>query len=83
MAEPDLQWKIDVLKEQVTHSVERLDERRGIIHIRRHLASSPAFKGLSNFRSTRIAMLQAGTITDLFSIMDSVARIYDNQKISE
>lgn len=38
-------WKMDVLKEEVRQSVERLDERRGILHIRRHLAASPLFKG--------------------------------------
>lgn len=63
-------WKLDVLKEQVRQSVERIDEYRGILHIRRHLAASPLFKGIPNFRSTRIAMLRAETVDELFRIME-------------
>lgn len=64
-------WKLDVLKEQVRQSVARIDEYRGILHIRRHLAATPLFKGLPNFRQTRIAMLRADTVDELFSIMES------------
>lgn len=64
-------WKLDVLKEQVRQSVARIDEYRGILHIRRHLAATPLFKGLPNFRQTRIAMLRAETVDELFDIMDS------------
>lgn len=64
-------WKLDVLKEQVRQSVARIDEYRGILHIRRHLAATPLFKGLPNFRQTRIAMLRAETVEELFAIMDS------------
>ncbi|MCK9311803.1 MAG: tRNA dihydrouridine synthase DusB, partial [Bacteroidales bacterium] len=65
-------WKLDILKQQVEQSVRRLDERRGIIHIRRHLAATPLFKGIPNFRNTRIAMLRAETVKDLFRIFDSI-----------
>ncbi len=65
-------WKMDVLREQVNQSIERLDERRGIIHVRRHLAASPLFKGIPNFRDTRIAMLRANTKEELFTIFDKI-----------
>jgi len=65
-------WKMDVLKEEVRQSVERLDERRGILHIRRHLAASPLFKGVPDFRKTRIAMLRADTVEDLFQIFEDI-----------
>jgi nifR3 family TIM-barrel protein len=65
-------WYLDVLKKQVLQSVERLDERRGILHIRRHLAVTPVFKGLRNFKQTRVAMLRATTLRELFEIMDGV-----------
>lgn len=64
-------WKLDVLKEQVRQSVARIDEYRGILHIRRHLAATPLFKGLPDFRQTRIAMLQAATVDELFAVMES------------
>ena len=66
------QWYLDVLKLQVTQSVEMIDERRGIIHIRRHLANSPLFKGIPDFKSTRIAMLRASTVPELYEIMDGI-----------
>lgn len=65
-------WKMNVLREEVIQSVNRLDERRGILHIRRHLAASPLFKGLPNFRDTRIAMLRAETVDELFKIFDQI-----------
>ena len=65
-------WMLDVLKEQVRQSVERIDEYRGILHVRRHLAASPLFKGIPNFRQTRIAMLRAETVDELFDIMEGV-----------
>ncbi len=71
-------WKMDVLREEVRQSVQRLDERRGILHIRRHLAASPLFKGLPNFKDTRIAMLRAETVEELFSIFDRIRNQYSS-----
>ena len=65
-------WYLDVLKQQVLQSVERLDERRGILHIRRHLAATPLFKGIPDFKPTRVAMLRAETVEHLFEILDSI-----------
>jgi len=65
-------WKLEILKQQVLESVRRIDERRGIIHIRRHLAATPIFKGIANFRETRIAMLRAETVDELFALFDNV-----------
>ncbi len=69
-------WYLDVLKQQVLQSVERLDERRGILHIRRHLAATPLFKGIPDFRQTRVAMLRAETVEALFNIMDSIPALW-------
>ena len=65
-------WYLDVLKQQVLQSIERLDERRGILHIRRHLAATPLFKGIPDFKPTRVAMLRANTVEELFEIMDGI-----------
>ena len=65
-------WYLDILKQQVMQSVERLDERRGILHIRRHLAATSLFKGISDFKQTRVAMLRAETVEELFRIMDEI-----------
>lgn len=66
--------KIDILKEQLRINVERIDEYRGILHTRRHLAASPIFKGIPDFRQTRIAMLRASTVEELVGILEDVRR---------
>ena len=66
--------KIDILEEQLRINVERIDEYRGIIHTRRHLASSPIFKGIPDFKSTRIAMLRATKVDELLEILEECRR---------
>ncbi len=66
--------KIDILEEQLRINVERIDEYRGILHTRRHLAASPIFKGIPDFRQTRIAMLRASTVEELVGILEDVRR---------
>ena len=65
-----LDEKINVLEEQLRINVERIDEYRGILHTRRHLAATPIFKGIPNFRSTRIEMLRAEKEKDLIDIIE-------------
>lgn len=67
-------WKLDVLRREILKSVELAPkgELGGIIHVRRHLASSPLFKGIPDFRQTRIKMLRADTVEELFSVLDEV-----------
>ena len=64
--------KMALLRRQIAESIDRIDERRGILHIRRHLATTPVLKGIYDFRSTRIAMLQAGTRAELEAILDHI-----------
>ncbi len=66
----DLNKKIDILEEQLRINIERIDEYRGILHTRRHLAASPIFKGIPDFRQTRIAMLRADTAEELTRILE-------------
>ncbi|KAA6341588.1 putative tRNA-dihydrouridine synthase [termite gut metagenome] len=64
--------KMQILREEVLDSVTLLDERRGIVHIRRHLAATPLFKGIPNFRDTRVAMLRTETVAELFQLFDGI-----------
>ncbi len=68
--------KMALLRRQITESVDRIDEYRGILHIRRHLAATPLFKGIRDFRPTRIAMLRADTLAQLNAILDEVEQKY-------
>ena len=76
-----LNEKIDVLEEQLRINIERNENdpladskgspvKRGILHTRRHLAASPVFKGIPNFRQTRIQMLRAEDIDELIAILE-------------
>ena len=64
--------KMALLRRQIRESIDNIDEYRGILHIRRHLAASPLFKGIANFRNTRIAMLQAKTYAELDAILSHI-----------
>lgn len=64
--------KFAILRRQITESIDRIDEYRGILHIRRHLAASPLFKGIPHFRDTRIAMLRADNYAELDEILHRI-----------
>ena len=72
--------KVAVLKEHVLASIQWCnDERKGIIHSRRHFATSPVFKGLTDFKQTRIALLRADTLSEVFTIMDEIVEKWGNE----
>ncbi|MBR7030021.1 MAG: tRNA dihydrouridine synthase DusB [Prevotella sp.] len=67
--------KLDILEELLRLNVERIDEKRGILHTRRHLAATPIFKSIPNFRQTRIAMLRAETMPELLGILEETRQL--------
>ena len=68
--------QIDILKEHVDNSIEWLqDERKGIVHSRRHFAASPVFKGIANFKPMRIQLLREEKRDNLFALMDEIATL--------
>lgn len=68
-------WCVEILKEHVERSIEWIgDERKGIVHSRRHFAASPVFKGLPDFKQTRISLLRADTKAEVFQIMDHIVQ---------
>ena len=72
-----MSWCMDVLKEHVERSIEWVgDERKGIVHSRRHFAASPILKGLPDFRQTRISLLRAETKAEVFALMDQIVDEY-------
>jgi nifR3 family TIM-barrel protein len=79
--------KMALIRRQIDESIDRIDEYRGILHIRRHLAATPLFKGIRNFRPLRIAMLQANTRQELDTILDHIENDIlpnlDNQNLEE
>ena len=77
MPAPSMQWQMDILKEHVDSSIAWLgDERKGIVHSRRHFAASPVFKGLPDFKQTRIQLLRTENRDELFALMDEIVGRY-------
>ena len=77
-----LDEKVDIMKQQVLISIDRASQNPqnithgknlelcGIRHVRRHLAATPLFKGIPNYRDTRIAMLRAETKEEVFALIE-------------
>ncbi|MDY4160465.1 MAG: tRNA-dihydrouridine synthase family protein [Prevotella sp.] len=65
--------KIDILIELLNINIDLIgDERKAILHTRRHLAATPIFKGIPDFRPTRIRMLRADTAKELMLILNEI-----------
>jgi len=77
LPEPSLREQIAIIKEQILLAMEWLDEVRGLLHMRRHMACM--FKGLPHFRDLRVQMLQAPNLTALWAIFDQIAARYGDE----
>lgn len=72
----DFSYYLEILKDYIRTNIDESGEYGGIVHSRRHLAVSNIFKGIPDFKQTRIAMLRASTSDDLFEILDSIEANY-------
>lgn len=72
--------RFEMLRRQIRENVENIDEYRGILHTRRHLAATPLLKGLPDFRQTRIRMLRAETTAELYDILSEIEEKYFNRR---
>ena len=77
------EWYADILKQLVKQNIVNAGERGGLIHSRRHIAASPLFKGIPDFKKTRVAMLRSESADELFSLIDGIPSHFDVLQISE
>ena len=70
--------KFALLRRQIRESIDRIDEIRGILHIRRHLAATPLLKGIPDFRETRIRLLRADREKDLENLLSEIEERFFN-----
>lgn len=77
LAKRPFTWYTDILKKLVAENISRAGERGGIIHSRRHLAVSSIFKGIPDFKKTRVAMLRAESVDEIFAIIDDIPNKFD------
>lgn len=73
----DYGWYLNILAEMVKESVARNGERGGIIHMRRHLAATPIFKGIPEFKQHRIALLRAETEAEVIDLLEQIPTRFD------
>lgn len=85
LPEITVEEKFALLKRQIRESIDRIDEYRGILHVRRHLAATPLFKGIPNFRETRIRLLRAEKEEELENLLLQIEREFfsDNLTIKQ
>lgn len=69
-------WYVEVLKRMLHESIAKCqNELKGILHFRRHLAITPLFKGIPDFKSHRVAMLRTNTEAELLQLIDQAAEM--------
>lgn len=66
------EYYLNILKDYINRNINWIGETKGILHSRRHIAASPIFKNIDNFKQTKINMLRADTKEELFKIIDSI-----------
>ncbi len=75
LSQPSMAEHVRRIKQQLSDTLDWIhDERKAILHIRRHMAVS--FKGLPDFRDLKIRMLQAPTINEVNICLDEIAERY-------
>jgi nifR3 family TIM-barrel protein len=67
--------KVALARRHLALSLQYKGEPRGIYEMRRHL--SCYFKGLPDFRDTRMRMVTTLDVTELYDILDSIEKRYD------
>lgn len=68
--------KFALLRRQIRESIDRIDEYRGILHIRRHLAATPLLKGIPDFRETRIRLLRVEKEKELEELLSYIEETF-------
>lgn len=78
---PSVKQQLKVLKSQIDASIDWIGEKRGILHMRRHMATM--FKGLSHFKQTRIDLLRADDYATLMQLLERIAEQWGSEIPSE
>ena len=74
LPEPTIHEKVALAKLQFEKSLEWKSEPVGIYEMRRHFSNY--FKGLPNFKETRIKLLTTLEVDEIFSILEEINKTY-------
>lgn len=81
MPQPSVVERVEIAKEHLRKSLEIKGEHVGILEMRRHLTNY--FKGLPNFKETRLKLVTSLDIDELFATLDYVAERWRGYDLSE
>ena len=71
MPQPSVIERVSIAKEHLSKSIEVKGERVGVLEMRRHLSNY--FKGLPNFKDTRMRLVTENDPAELMAVIDSIA----------
>ncbi len=71
LPEPSVRERVEIAREHLLKSVEVKGERTGVLEMRRHLSNY--FKGLPDFKSTRMQLVTLLDTDELLAVLDTVA----------
>ena len=71
LPQPSVVERVAIAKEHLAKSIEVKGERVGVLEMRRHLSNY--FKGLPNFKDTRMRLVTESDPAELFATIDSIA----------
>ncbi len=71
LPQPSVIERVAIAKEHLAKSIEVKGERVGVLEMRRHLSNY--FKGLPNFKDTRMQLVTLNDPEQLFATIDSIA----------
>lgn len=80
LPQPSVVERVAIAKEHLDKSVEIKGERVGVFEMRRHLSNY--FKGLPNFKDTRMRLVTLTDIAELHTTLDSIAERWGDYDVS-
>lgn len=72
LPQPGVIERVEIAKRHLAKSVEIKGERIGVLEMRRHLSNY--FKGLPNFKPTRLKLVTLNDVPEIMATLDYVAR---------
>ncbi len=81
LGQPSVLERVDIAREHLAKSLEVKGEKVGILEMRRHLSSY--FKGLPNFKETRLKLVTLNEPEALFETIDSIAQTWGDFDLSD
>ena len=81
LPQPSVRERVEIAKRHLAKSIEVKGEHIGVIEMRRHLSNY--FKGLPDFKQTRIKLVTLYDIPELFATLDYVAEQWGDYDLSQ